>query len=80
MQQKNNLHTRYVHTTALYHYVRLNYVLPCLRCDISCLSVGCAGPHPVLTMLEAAQPVLNRILSSPGLQANAALVSAVCEV
>ena len=39
-----------------------------------------AGGHPVLSMLEAAQPVLTRVVASPALQANATVVSALCEV
>ncbi len=31
-------------------------------------------------MLEASQPILTQITASPGLQANAAVVSALCEV
>ena len=39
-----------------------------------------AGGHPVLSMLEAAQPVLTRVAAAPALQANATVVSALCEV
>jgi len=39
-----------------------------------------AGGHPVLSMLEAAQPVLSSVAASPALQANATVVSALCEV
>ena len=43
------------------------------------LSAG-AGSQPVSAMLEAAQPLLTRITGSPALQANASVISALCEV
>ena len=39
-----------------------------------------AGSQPVSAMLEAAQPLLTRITGSPALQANASVISALCEV
>ncbi|KAA6422701.1 MAG: hypothetical protein FRX49_07236 [Trebouxia sp. A1-2] len=55
-----------------------------IACAIKSMEFGSAGTshaggHPVLSVLEAAQPVLTRVAASPALQANATVVSALCE-
>ncbi|DBA84873.1 TPA: hypothetical protein ACH3X1_005892 [Trebouxia sp. C0004] len=67
------------------HTATLAVQLRLIACAIKSMEFGSAGAsdaggHPVLSMLEAAQPVLTRVAATPALQANITVVSALCEV